>query len=343
MARVGLTQPLIRRPPRSLWLTQTGDWLWSKPSFRMVPDLVIPFAPSERARKPTAGAPRIAFAGFPSDYSLAFLLSLLEADVELVGLVTSLGANPAIVGENALSQIADHLGIPLLRLARVNEYDSIVAMRRLNADLFLVASFDQILHERALRLPALGWLNVHPSLLPKYRGPEPVYWALVNGEEQSGVSMQRLAREIDAGPLILQRSAPVLPDDTAGTLTRRLCQLGAEALGEGIGLMLRGAPGTAMELATGSYYTSVRHERIDRVSSALVAERMVRAGNPNMLAAAQVDGRLAYVLRARLVASGGPSDSRRLHFQDGDLLLEETEERCGCHHAEAVGRCPHDR
>ena len=327
---------------RSPWLAAVEEWLWQKRSFRMVPDLKLPLTPSGAPTLSPKGALRVGFAGFPSDYSLAMLLALIDSGVELVGLATSLGANPAISGENALSQVADHLRVPLLRLARINEYDSLVALRRLEADLFLVASFDQILREKALAVPRLGWVNVHPSRLPQYRGPEPLYWAIVNDERETGISFQRLARGIDAGPLLLQRTAVVRPDDDSGTLARRLSQLGAESTGEAIWLAQSGFAGTPLDLSRGSYFTSVGHRRIDQADSAALADRLVRAGNPNMLASSECGGRLCYVVKVRRVAASDPSPGPRLHFPDGDLILEQTVDRCGCHHGEPVGSCPHD-
>jgi methionyl-tRNA formyltransferase len=339
---VSALQTVVTPSKRSPWLASVEEWLWRKNSFRMVPDLVLPFAPTGQPRRSEPGATRVGFAGFPSDYSLSILLALIDSGVELVGIATSLGANPVISGENALSQIADHMGVQLLRLARVNEYDSLAALRRLEADLFLVASFDQILREKALALPRLGWVNVHPSLLPKYRGPEPVYWAIVNDERESGISFQRLQRGIDAGPLLIQRSEPIRPDDNAGTLVRRLCQLGAASVAEALHLAEQGVPGTPLNLDQGSYFTSVGHRRIDQVDSAALAERLVRAGNPNMPASTEWDGRLCYVLKVKLVRPDDPFPGPRLHFGDGDLILEETMDRCGCHHGEPGGTCPHD-
>ncbi len=334
-----------RRPApsrRSPWLGEVEDWLWDRPSFRMIPDLKLPEAPYGEPQPAPSGALRVGFAGFPSDFSVALLLALLGTGVELVGIATSLGANPAIAGENALSQIAEHFRVPLLRLARVNDYDSLVELRRLRPQLMLVASFDQILRPRALAIPRRGWVNVHPSLLPRYRGPEPVYWAIVEGERESGISFQRVARGIDAGPLLLQRHAPIEDDDDNGILTRRLTRLGADAMPEAMELVAANAAGVEMDMATGSYFTSVGHRRIDRVESSLLADRMVRAGNPNMLAATECGGSLCYVIRARRLPPSDPRPGPRLHFPDGDLLLEQTVDRCGCHHALPVGSCPHD-
>ena len=308
----------------------------------MVPDLVLPMPPRGRPSPAASGSFRVGFAGFPSDYSLAILLALIDSGVELVGVATSVGANPAISGDNALSQVADHMQVPLLRLARINEYDSLAALRRLEADLFLVASFDQILRERALAVPRLGWVNVHPSRLPQYRGPEPIYWAIVNDEKETGISFQRVERGIDAGPLLLQRLEVIQPGDDTGTLARRLSELGAESTREALQLAQSGFAGTPLDLAQGSYFTSVGHRRVDQAESAALADRLVRAGNPNMLAATNCGGRLCYVVKARRVAAADHAPGPRLHFPDGDLIVEETVDRCGCHHGEPIGSCPHD-
>jgi methionyl-tRNA formyltransferase len=334
--------PAHPTPSISPWLAEVEEWLWAKTEFRMVPDLKIPVAAPRAPLAQEGSLPPVGFVGFPSDYSLAILLALLRSGVRLAGIATSLGANPAIAGENALSQIADHLQVPLLRLARVNDYDSLVALGRLHAELFVVASFDQILRRKALELPPRGWMNVHPSLLPRYRGPEPIYWAIVNGEVESGISFQRVAERIDAGPLLAQVKVPILPDDTAGSLTRRVTRAGAEQTPAAVRSALDGDPGRQMDLSLGSYFTSVGHRRIDRVGSVVTADRLVRAGNPNMLAATACGGRVCYVLKARMVQPHDGTPGPRLYFEDGQLLIEETVDRCGCHHGEPVGSCPHD-
>ena len=95
----------------------------------MVPDLKLPLPPTGPPEPALAVALRLGLRGLPSDYSVALLLALIGTGVDLAGIVTSLGANPMIAGENALSQVAEHMAVPLLRLARVNDYDSLVALR----------------------------------------------------------------------------------------------------------------------------------------------------------------------------------------------------------------------
>ena len=318
--------PSAAPPPAasSPWLQAVAAGLWRLPSFRMVPDLVLPAPPAAAAGPAVAGRPRVVFTGFPSHFSVALLLALLQIEVEVVGLVTSPDAHPVVRADNALSQVAHHLGVPLLRLARVNDPDSVSQLAALRPDLGFMASFNQILHAAALAVPRLGWINVHPSLLPSYRGPEPVYWAIVNGEAETGITIQRVAPSIDMGPVLWQERAAIGPDDTNGTLSRRLTALAARALPGVVARALAGDPGAPLAPGAGSYYTSVRHRRLDEAPTARVAERMVRAGNPNMAAAAPVHDRIELVLRAEVVAADDPAKGPRLRFPDGDLRLLET-------------------
>jgi len=319
----------------SAFLEEAARELWARPSFSFCPDRKLP-EPKDRPRPDGNGA-RIVFCGFPSDYSLGFLYALLRLDVELVGIVTSPGAHPAILGHNALSRVAEHLDIPLLRLWRVNEEHSRQAVAELRPDAVVMASFDQIIGPRTLAIPVHGWMNVHPSLLPLYRGPEPVYWTIAEGASESGISLHRAVPRFDSGPILAQEAVPVRDDDTAGTLTRRLVAAGVALLGRALARMLAGEEGEPIDPDAGTYRPSIGHRRLESAPSAVAAERMVRAGVPNMPAWTAAGGRPVFVLAARVVPRC--DEEAGLRFADGCLELLETSERCGCHHDQAD--CPH--
>jgi methionyl-tRNA formyltransferase len=322
----------------SPYLDAARSELWARESFSFIPDRQLP-APTGTPQRTSGGeAPRILFAGFPSDYSLAFLLALLDLDVDLAGIITSPGAHPAILGHNALSRLAEHLDIPILRLWRVNDEHARKDIAELHPDAVVMASFDQIIGARALAIPAHGWLNIHPSPLPLYRGPEPVYWTIADGAEQAGITLHRAAPRFDAGPVLAQRLLPVEPDDTAGTLTHKLSRAGVEALPEALGKLLADDPGVELDMEHATYRPSVGHRNLRSARSAAEAERMVRAGLPNMPAYVQLeDGRCIYVLAARRVDVSPPG--KGLGWEDGALELVQTRDACGCHHNEPD--CPH--
>ena len=320
----------------SPYLERARAQLWERETFSFIPDRDLP--PPDGTVESGDG-PAIIFAGFPSDYSLGFLLALLGLDIRLAGIVTSPGAHPAILGDNALSRIANHLGIPLLRAWRINDEHSRMHLARLQPEAVVMASFDQIVGRRALEIPQHGWMNIHPSLLPQFRGPEPVYWAIAEGAVETGVTLHKAVPKVDAGPILAQARLRIGPEDNAGTLTRALVAKGIEVLPEAVEALLSDAPGTLPDMSVATYRSSVGHRSLAIARSATEAERMVRAGVPNMLAWAHVDGRDVYVLKARLLSNGNPGSGPVLKYPDGMLQIIEASSTCGCHHD--VSDCPH--
>ncbi len=329
----------MRMATISAYLDTVREELLARVTLSFAPDRDLPPAPARRAE--AGSGPRILFVGFPSDYSLAFLLGLLQLDVRVCGIVTSPGAHPAILGDNALSRIADHLGVPLLRTWRINDDHSRIDIAGLRPEAAVMASFNQIVNAPTLRIPHHGFINIHPSLLPHYRGPEPVYWVIADGAERTGISLHRAVPKVDAGPILAQTEIAVDPHDTSGTLTKRLVEAGLPLLGPAVTALLADAPGTQPDLHAGSYRPSVGHRRLDEAASAVAAERMVRAGVPNMPAWTRIGGEVVYVLAAQLRDAGiaGPDRAPLISFPDGDLALLSVSPSCHCHHD--VEDCPH--
>jgi methionyl-tRNA formyltransferase len=319
----------------SAYLDRARAALWARAGFSFIPDRDLP--PPDSTTGPGSG-PAVGFAGFPSDYSLGFLLALLELDVRLAGIVTSPGAHPSLLGENALSRIAEHLRVPLVRAWRINDEHALMQLTELGADAFVMASFDQIVGRRALQLPAQGWLNVHPSLIPLYRGPEPGYWAIADGAAETGITLHRAVPKFDAGPILAQRAVPIDERDTAGTLTRKLVAAGVELLPGAVRALLDGDPGVAPDMSLATYRPAVGHRRLEAAGSTKEALRLVRAGVPNMPAWAGDGDDAVYVFAAR-IATGDPPGIRHLHFPDGVLELVDTSRTCHCHHD--LADCPH--
>jgi methionyl-tRNA formyltransferase len=131
---------------------------------------------------------------------------------------------------SAVKELALHHRLPVLQPAKARQDDFIGQLRELQPDLIVVAAFGQILPPAILDLPRFQCLNVHASLLPKYRGAAPIQWAILNGDAETGVTIMKMEPSLDTGPILTQASTPITADDTAQTLHDRLAALGASLL-----------------------------------------------------------------------------------------------------------------
>lgn len=166
--------------------------------------------------------------------------SLVESSHEVVVVVTrplpavrTRGKSP----ENPMRTAAEECGLPILSPEDINQEASIKQLLSLRPDLLVVCDYGQILSSEALAVAPLGGINLHGSLLPKYRGAAPVQWAVLNGEQEAGVSVIHMTPRLDAGPCLVQRATPIEPDECADQLERRLAELGVSAVHEAIELL----------------------------------------------------------------------------------------------------------
>ena len=184
----------------------------------------------------------ILFMGTP-DFAVPSLQALLEAGHAVCGVFTQpdkpknrgmkLQASP--VKEFALSK-----EIPVFQPGKLRDGTALAQMQSLDPELIVVAAYGRILPEDILNAPPYGCINVHSSLLPKYRGAAPINWAILNGEKETGVTIMHMAPELDAGDIILQRSTPIGPDETAPELFDRLAQMGGALLVEAVAQLQAG-------------------------------------------------------------------------------------------------------
>jgi methionyl-tRNA formyltransferase len=130
--------------------------------------------------------------------------------------------------------LAQKFNLPVLQPPKAREENFISQLRALQPDLIAVVAYGHILPPAILDLPRFGCLNVHTSLLPKYRGAAPIQWAIANGETETGVTVMKMDAGMDTGPILTQKRTPISPEDDSATLHHRLAQLGAELLLETI-------------------------------------------------------------------------------------------------------------
>jgi methionyl-tRNA formyltransferase len=179
--------------------------------------------------------------------------------------------------------VANRFNLPVFQPERLRHEPSVHSVASLQPELIVVAAFGQILPPSVLELPRWGCLNVHASLLPKYRGAAPIQWALLNGETETGITIMKIDEGLDTGAILSQQSIAINPDDNAQTLHDRLAQLGAELLLSTIRGYVAGNLAPRPQPVEGvSYARKITKEdgRLDWTLSAQALWRRVRALNP---------------------------------------------------------------
>jgi methionyl-tRNA formyltransferase len=182
-----------------------------------------------------------------------------------------------------VKSLALRLGLPVLQPERARDEQFIAELRELKPDLILVVAYGQILPPAILDLPRHGCLNVHTSLLPKYRGAAPIQWAIANGDTETGVTIMKMDVGLDTGPIVSQRRTPIRADDDSATLHDRLAQLGAELLVQTIPDYVAGKIQPVPQPAEGaSYAAKIKKEdgRIDWNQPAQTIWNRLRAFTP---------------------------------------------------------------
>jgi methionyl-tRNA formyltransferase len=179
---------------------------------------------------------RLVFMGTP-DFAAASLEALLKSDDSVVGVVTQPDrpkGRGQILTPSPVKLLAQREQIPLLQPLKMKDPEFFYALAGWKPDLIVVAAFGRILPPMILSLPPLGCINVHGSLLPKYRGAGPIQWAIISGETETGITTMLMDEGMDTGAMLLQEAIPITLDDTAGTLSPRLAELGGKLLVETI-------------------------------------------------------------------------------------------------------------
>lgn len=219
---------------------------------------------------------RIVFLGTP-DFGVPSLKALVEAGHEVVGVFTQ-PDKPKGRGNKMLPSpvkvCAQGYGIPVFQPVKIR-VDGVEDLRALAPDLCVTAAFGQILSQEVLDIPAIGTVNVHSSLLPKYRGSAPINWAVMEGETVTGVTTMMTDKGLDTGDILLKREVPILPGETAEELTVRLAPIGAELLIETIRRLEAGdCPRAKQNEDEASYFPMLKKEMGD-IDWNLPAEKIV--------------------------------------------------------------------
>lgn len=227
---------------------------------------------------------KIVFFGTP-DFAVNALQALLQEGHTVTAVVTQPDKAKGRSKTPVFSPVkvcAVKAGIPVLQPARVKQPEAVAALRAYEADVFVVAAFGQILSKEILDMPRFGCLNIHASLLPAYRGASPIQWAVINGEEKTGVTVQQMNEGVDTGDILYQKEIRLAEKETGESLFEKLAILGAEAIVETLWLLAEGKLVPRAQCEEQASHTGMIHKdmgRMDFGRSAETLERLVRGLN----------------------------------------------------------------
>ncbi len=266
-------------------------------------------------------------------------LRLLAQTYRVVGVVTQpdrASGRGRELKAPPVKSLAQNLNIPVIQPERLREPEAMAQLKAWNPDLIVVAAFGQILKKDVLELPQHGCINVHASLLPRWRGAAPINAAVLAGDEETGVTIMKMDVGLDTGPMLAKRSLRIKPDDTTGTLIGALSTLGADLLIETLPGYIDGMITLEPQPEDGVTYAPMLKKedgRLDFEKPAVESERRIRAMNPWPGAWFEWNGNPLKVMRGavgktknskpglRLIVEGRPAVS----CSDGVLILEEVQ------------------
>jgi methionyl-tRNA formyltransferase len=251
---------------------------------------------------------RIVFFGTPA-FAVPLLRALLAGPDEVVAVVCQ-PDKPAGRGQQTTAPpvkvAAQEAGVPVLQPQKLRTPDFAAALQAYSPDLAVVAAYGKILPKAVLDVPRYGCINVHASLLPKYRGAAPIQWAILRGETETGITIMQMNEQMDAGDILLQQSTAIGDDETYGELQARLADFGAGVLLEALHRLRAGMlAARPQDPAAVTLAPTISKEdgRIDWARPAVGIARMVRAFNPWPSAYTQLGGALLKIHRAQATAA----------------------------------------
>lgn len=246
---------------------------------------------------------KIIFMGTP-DFAASALEKIVEAGHEITLVVTQPDKPKGRSGELQVSDVkacALKHGFPVFQPERIKLPENVAYLKKYEADIYVVAAFGQILSQEILDIPKFGCVNIHASLLPKYRGAAPIQQAIIDGEKTTGVTIMQMAAGMDTGDILLQREIPIDDNETGGGLFDKLSELGAELIVEALPKIERGELTPVMQdekLATKCGKLSKNMGKIDFNKNAITIRNLVRGLNPWPSAYTRLDGKMLKIWSA---------------------------------------------
>lgn len=271
---------------------------------------------------------RIVFMGTP-DFSVPALEALVSGGHQVIAVVTQpdkpKGRGKAVL-MTPVKEKALELGIPVYQPVKVREESFITMLEEMKPDAIVVVAFGQILSKRILDIPKYGCINIHASLLPKYRGAAPIQWAVINGETETGITTMVMDTGIDTGDMLEKVIIPIDPDETGGSLHHKLSVAGGRLI---LSTLQKAEEGTLVrtpQTEEGTCYAKMLTKSlgdIDWSQSAEQIERLIRGLNPWPSAYTSLNGKTLKIWQAQVLADeyeGAPGQV--VKAVKGDLLVK---------------------
>ena len=277
---------------------------------------------------------KIVFMGTP-DFAAVTLSKLLEAGHQVVAVVTQpdkpKGRGKAIA-YSPVKELALQHNIEVLQPVKVKEEEFIHTLEEINPEVIVVAAFGQILPKRILDMPKFGCINVHASLLPKYRGAAPIQWVVVNGETEAGVTIMHMDVGCDTGDMIIKDKITLEKKETGGSLHDKLAVLGGNLIIKALTLIEEGKAPREQQIEEESTYVKMLSKedgKIDFSKSAIEIERLIRGLNPWPSAFTSLHGKMLKLWEADAIESEKKGEigevvevtKNSIHIQTGDGIL----------------------
>lgn len=219
---------------------------------------------------------RIVFMGTP-DFAVGALEALVEAGHQVAAVVTQPDKPKGRGKEVQMTPVkvcAQKYGIPVFQPVKVKEPEAVETLRAYQADIFVVAAFGQILSEEILAMPKFGCVNIHASLLPKYRGAGPIQWAIINGERITGVTIMQMDKGLDTGDMLFQTEVEIASDETADTLHDKLAAAGARLIVEALAKIEAGDVTPVKQNDADSCYAKMLQKSMGKIDWQMEAEKL---------------------------------------------------------------------
>lgn len=249
---------------------------------------------------------RIVFMGTP-DFSVSALTALVDAGHNVIAVVTQpdkpKGRGKSVL-QTPVKERATALGIEVYQPVKVKDPEFVKVLKELNPEVIVVVAFGQILSKEILDLPVYGCINIHASLLPKYRGAAPIQWAIIDGEKETGVTTMMMDVGLDTGAMLEKRIIPIAADETGGSLHDKLSQAGGELIISTLAGIYEKRLTPVPQSEEGTCYAKMLNKSlggIDWNMAAAAIERLIRGLNPWPSAYTSINGKTMKIWQASVI------------------------------------------